>query len=101
MGQQTEGYERDETIQIKSSRLYKKLKRIIDNDDSLEDSGCAVSDILADLRHICDEKGFDFAELDRVGYAHYRAEIGSKHAAEKAACRAARAGHAGIAETDL
>ena len=30
-----------------------------------------VTDILTDLRHLCDVKGWDFADLDRQAYQHY------------------------------
>ena len=35
-------------------------------------------DMLADLRHLCDQFKFDFAELDRKAYSHYSAEIGGR-----------------------
>jgi len=35
-----------------------------------------VIDILADLRHLCDKRGWDFGGLDRSGYNHYLAEKG-------------------------
>lgn len=35
-----------------------------------------VIDILADLRHWCDKRGWDFGDLDRSGYNHYLAETG-------------------------
>ena len=33
-----------------------------------------VTDMLTDLRHLCDAKGWDFADLDRQAYRHYRTE---------------------------
>lgn len=30
-----------------------------------------VIDVLADLRHLCDRYGYDFAQLDRTAYRHY------------------------------
>ena len=33
-----------------------------------------VTDMLTDLRHLCDVKGWDFADLDRQAYQHYRTE---------------------------
>lgn len=36
-----------------------------------------VTDILADLRHLCDKRGYDFGALDRSAYQHYAAEKGS------------------------
>ena len=38
---------------------------------------CNVTDMLTDLRHLCDAEGWDFAELDRQAYAHYTAETGA------------------------
>ena len=32
---------------------------------------CNVTDMLTDLRHLCDVKGWDFADLDRQAYQHY------------------------------
>lgn len=37
----------------------------------------AMSDFLADFRHLCDRWGLDFAELDRMAYNHYTEEIGN------------------------
>ena len=36
-----------------------------------------VTDMLTDLRHLCDVKGWDFADLDRHAYQHY---IGDRYA---------------------
>ena len=33
-----------------------------------------VTDMLTDLRHLCDVKGWDFADLDRHAYQHYVTE---------------------------
>ena len=33
-----------------------------------------IADLFANLRHLCDGLGFDFAELDRSGYRHYLGE---------------------------
>jgi hypothetical protein len=35
-----------------------------------------VTDILADLRHLCDKRGWDFGNLDRIVYDHYLTEKG-------------------------
>ena len=35
------------------------------------DDPTAVVDLLADLRHFCDARGMDFADLDRIAYNHY------------------------------
>ena len=33
-----------------------------------------IVDLLANMRHLCDQYDLDFAELDRRAYQHYRAE---------------------------
>lgn len=35
----------------------------------------AIIDLLANLRHLCDLRGLDFAKLDRVAYSHYVEEL--------------------------
>jgi hypothetical protein len=35
-----------------------------------------ISDLLANLRHLCDRHGFDFADIDDHAYLHYNAERG-------------------------
>lgn len=35
----------------------------------------AVSDLLGDIRHLCDNEGLEFAKLDRRGHGHYTAEV--------------------------
>lgn len=39
-----------------------------------EDPESGVIDILTDIRHLCDQVGLDFANLDRIAYNHYIAE---------------------------
>jgi hypothetical protein len=39
------------------------------------DASAALTDLLADARHWCDRNGEDFAELDRIAYQHYIAEL--------------------------
>lgn len=43
-----------------------------------------ITDMLADLRHLCDVKGIDFANRDRIAYDHYCAEV---HATKRKAVR--------------
>jgi hypothetical protein len=41
----------------------------------------AITDLLADVRHLCDLLNFtDFAELDRAAYLHYSAEVSDDRA---------------------
>ena len=35
-----------------------------------------LTDLLADLRHYCDIRGWDFGNQDRIAYDHYCAERG-------------------------
>jgi hypothetical protein len=35
----------------------------------------AIVDLLADLRHVCDLLGLDYAELDRIALSYYRQEL--------------------------
>lgn len=37
----------------------------------------SLVDLLSDLRHWCDGRGFDFAAADRMAYQHYREELGA------------------------
>jgi len=34
----------------------------------------SVTDVLTDLRHLCEAHGWDFDALDRMAYQHYLAE---------------------------
>lgn len=45
-------------------------RRLRDGDDE----ATAVRDLLADLRHYCDQNDIDFAKQDRIAYDNYRAE---------------------------
>jgi hypothetical protein len=40
----------------------------------MEDVESSITDILADLRHLCDKNGLDFATRDKTAYMHYLAE---------------------------
>jgi hypothetical protein len=35
----------------------------------------AITDLIADLQHLCDEQGIEFAEVLRVAEDHYQAEL--------------------------
>ena len=37
-----------------------------------------VTDLLADLRHLCDRLGWSYAELDASAHRHYLTEIGQR-----------------------
>lgn len=57
--------------------LAPALKKYADatglGDPALDES--AVVGILADLRHWCDQSGWDFGALDKQGYNHYLREL--------------------------
>jgi len=42
--------------------------------EDVEDTGACITDMLADLRHLCDACGIEFYTYDRVAYNHYTAE---------------------------
>ncbi len=42
---------------------------------SKEDYSLAITDLLANIRHLCDMKGLDFALLDGDAYEHYTQEV--------------------------
>ena len=55
----------------RAKRAAKVLGGYSGGADDLESD---IADLLADLRHLCDGLGLDFAELDKCGYRHYSAE---------------------------
>lgn len=40
-----------------------------------EDLETNMSDLLANLRHLCDRKGLKWSEVDNRGHMHYSAEV--------------------------
>ena len=58
------------TPKKRARTLQAELKRLYDNAGPPEN----VTDMLTDLRHLCDAKGWDFADLDRQAYDHYSVE---------------------------
>lgn len=40
--------------------------------------GLAIADVLADLRHLCDRLGLDFARIDKQAHGHYISELQTK-----------------------
>lgn len=55
----------------RAHRCDRALRRY---DTDVDTKGCLI-DLLADARHWCDRNGYSFAELDRVAYQHYCAEV--------------------------
>lgn len=54
----------------------KEYARIV-GDDIEEEEGLetAISDLLADLRHLCDKRGISFYICDHRGHEHYTEEV--------------------------
>jgi hypothetical protein len=50
--------------------------------DCPDEPDTVVKDMLADLRHYCDEHDLDFAELDQKSYAYYLDEVAEDSAAK-------------------
>lgn len=38
------------------------------------DRDCNLIDLLANIRHYCDDNGLEFGHLDRIAYEHYLEE---------------------------
>lgn len=55
-------------------RCHQTLKRIDGADDSETLDSCAIADLLADIRHLCDAEGIDFHRSSDLSYQHYAAE---------------------------
>lgn len=57
-----------------TDRAEKAYRTIVnyESDSSTEEW---ISDLLGDLRHLCDEQGYDFAERDGVGHRNYLSEL--------------------------
>ncbi len=52
-------------------QIIAKRAMVAGYEDPESDPAQAVQDALADLRHLCDALGLDFAKLDRAAYAAY------------------------------
>ena len=50
--------------------------------EQTEDVATAVRDLLADLRHYCDEQGVDFGAEDRVAHCNYLVELNGSSCSE-------------------
>jgi hypothetical protein len=67
----------------KQRRLYKKenitraqrVNELLGYPKTQGDGEQAVIDLLADIRHWCDEEHAPFAELNRIAHMHYTAEV--------------------------
>ena len=52
-----------------------RITKLIGYPSTQGDSKQAVIDLLADIRHWCDEAKSQFYKLDRVAHMHYTAEV--------------------------
>jgi hypothetical protein len=57
------------------SRIARASAALLTTDVSRSETDEAVIDLLANLRHYCDQCRFDFAKLDRLAYRHYVVEL--------------------------
>lgn len=57
-------------------RRVNKARQALNLYDLKTEQKCALIDLLADLRHYCDTRKWDFGDLDRTAYDHYCAEKG-------------------------
>ena len=61
----------------KEPLLYRRIvakRAILAGYEAGEPPAQLISDLLADLRHLCDGLGLDFGELDRLAFRHYATE---------------------------
>ena len=56
---------------LRATRAFQTVAPSYD-DDTLSQG---ISDLLTDLRHLCDLAGFSFADLDQKGHRMYLAEL--------------------------
>lgn len=63
----------------RSNRIYGVMEKYreygADGNLNHNDKEECVTDILADLRHYCDENGVDFHQACDMSYQHYNAEL--------------------------
>lgn len=57
-----------------AERAEKAYRAVLNYEADSSTEEC-ISDLLGDLRHLCDESGYDFAERDGVGYRNYTGEL--------------------------
>lgn len=57
------------------SRIARASAALLAADAGRSKTDEAVIDLLANLRHYCDQCQFDFAKLDRLAYRHYVVEL--------------------------
>ena len=66
-----------EVLPDENPSLYRQViakRAILAAYENGDDPEAGVTDLLADLRHLCDALGWDFATLDGAAYRHYAEE---------------------------
>ena len=58
----------------RATALARLLRHTYEDLDTHAVTAQNITDMLADLRHLCDAKNIDFADRDRIAYDHYLAE---------------------------
>lgn len=59
----------------RNTRRARRIDHVLNWSGGGDDPAEGLTDLLADARHFCDRHGLSFAELDRVAYQHYLAEL--------------------------
>ncbi|MDP3071120.1 MAG: hypothetical protein Q8N18_12590 [Opitutaceae bacterium] len=66
-----------ESLPDENPALYRQViakRAILAAYENGDDPEAGVTDLLADLRHLCDALGWDFATMDSAAYRHYTEE---------------------------
>ena len=61
----------------KKALFAKKALKLYFVTNNKEEDASVILDLLADLRHLCDELGLDFGEIDKFARRQYLAELES------------------------
>lgn len=64
----------DVTNAERSARAQPALQAYIDQTGTDDFEGYAISDLIADLGHLCDQRGFDFLATIERGVGHWLTE---------------------------
>lgn len=60
-------------MRTNADRAEKAYRAVLNYEAESSIEEC-ISDLLGDLRHLCEESGYDYAERDRVAQSNYEAE---------------------------
>lgn len=66
-----------ENLPDENPALYRRIiakRAVLASYEDGDEPGPCITDLLGDLRHLCDALGYDFATLDRAGARRYVAE---------------------------